>query len=63
MVRVSVTDPNHSEVTQIIDEAQLDRIFDELKDWNDILQDTSVSDTLPKKIYPSSKLEGGRHGE
>lgn len=62
MVRQGVSDPNHSEASKIIDDAELDRIFDELKDWNEVLRDTSVSDSLSKKIYPSSK-SGGRHGE
>lgn len=62
MVRQGVSGPNHFEASKILDDAELDRIFDELKDWNDVLKDTSVSDTLTKKISPSLK-SGGRHGE
>lgn len=62
MVRYNVADTNHFSDPKITNEAELERVFDELKAWNEILKDTSVSDQSTHLNTQSSNVEGGRHG-
>lgn len=42
MVRFDIANPNHLSAPSIVDDSQIEHIFEDLKNWSDILKDSSL---------------------